>query len=741
MKNFPQQPDNIEDGRQALAPYNFVPLPERIIRLTTNILPDQDQYHADRLSGYIDCELTTESPLYTRAALLPKNYAAGVQAKDESAFFYVTDKDKPVIPGSSLRGLLRGIVEIVSYSKIQNVSDKKLVYRAVGDTTSHGNAYRDRLMQFDGERNRKKHYTPLIRGGYIVKHNGEWAIQPAQEIGGTTYAHLTIDERLFNQLHTISGCHNAFEIYIQTGNYDYQSVRGGFLMIKYAPVLRAEPKPQPGLRRGTLARSGAMSSKRTEAVVYEADKSQQPISLTDDMIDDYRNQVSKEQDALLGGKDGVLRENQPVFYITDEKGDLDFFGHARMFRLPYPASPFEFVPPQLRQEEDLDMAEAIFGFTKKKGEGKAQAFAGRIFISDAQLLPDQGEVWLTEGRVIAPKILASPKPTTFQHYLVQTKPNRKQVGQTRDGRPKYTLTLNDYAARTPSETVIRGHKFYWHKGNAPLSQIEEPDQLSVNDTQHTRIQPVKPGVKFQFRIDFENLLLPELGALLWVLQVAGNDAYRLKIGMGKPLGMGAVKMTHKLYTIDRNVRYTQLFSKEDWRTGWKGAAQMEKEACASFERFVLNSLQEPSVKDLTGIERIKALLQLLSWPGPVPEDTRYMEIERREGIRKTNEYRDRPVLPLPSVVMTRRETYPKASQKTTLTISGKQTPEGYKSGTVKKFASSYGFITPDGGGQDIFVHRSGLAGSLKELVPGQRVIFKEGQGMRGPAAQDVRPEE
>ena len=412
--NFPQQPEFIEDDRQALAPYNFVPLPDRIIRLTPDkILPDQDQYHSNRLTGYLDCELITESPLYTRAALTPKDYEAGAQAKDESAFFYITDKNKPVIPGSSLRGLLRNLVEIVTYSKVRNVSEKKLVYRAVGDTTSHGNAFRDRLMQFDGERNRTKHYTPLIRGGYIVKHKGDWAIQPAQEIDGTTYAYLVINESLFKSLRSIPGCKNASEIYIQTGKYDYQSVRGNFLRVKYAPVLRAEAGSKPGLRRGTLAISGDMNSKRTEAVVYEADTSQSPLLLSDDMIDDYRNQVSKEQESLLGSKEGVLRDNQPIFYVTDENGNVDFFGHARMFRLPYPASPLDFVPSVIKGGGDLDMAEAIFGFTKKEGKGKAQAYAGRVFISDAQLQAEQKNIWLAEDKVVVPKILASPKATTF----------------------------------------------------------------------------------------------------------------------------------------------------------------------------------------------------------------------------------------------------------------------------------------------------------------------------------------
>ena len=62
-------------------------------------------------------------------------------------------------------------------------------------------------------------------------------------------------------------------------------------------------------------------------------------------------------------------------------------------------------------------------------------------------------------------------------------------------------------------------------------------------------------------------------------------------------------------------------------------------------------------------------------------------------------------------------------------------------GTVKWFngEKGYGFITPDGGGTDMFVHYSAIQGSgFKSLEEGQRVSFEPGQGQKGPQADQVR---
>jgi cold shock protein len=63
-------------------------------------------------------------------------------------------------------------------------------------------------------------------------------------------------------------------------------------------------------------------------------------------------------------------------------------------------------------------------------------------------------------------------------------------------------------------------------------------------------------------------------------------------------------------------------------------------------------------------------------------------------------------------------------------------------GTVKWFnaAKGYGFITPDEGGKDLFVHHSQITGEgYKSLDEGARVEFEAREGQKGPEATAVSP--
>lgn len=63
-------------------------------------------------------------------------------------------------------------------------------------------------------------------------------------------------------------------------------------------------------------------------------------------------------------------------------------------------------------------------------------------------------------------------------------------------------------------------------------------------------------------------------------------------------------------------------------------------------------------------------------------------------------------------------------------------------GTVKWFNASkgFGFISPEGGGEDLFVHHSEIkTQGYASLDEGQKVQFEIGQGKKGPCATSVTP--
>ncbi|MCL5999093.1 MAG: TIGR03986 family CRISPR-associated RAMP protein [Chloroflexi bacterium] len=685
------------EDRIAIAPYNFVPLAPKAITDEPLCDPDAtvvksplshdrywltDESGAEVLTGYFNCSLTAETLLYIRGLITQKDQSAGKDTKSQPDFFSTDGGKTPCIPGSSLRGLFRSLIEIASFSKMSGVSDRKPVFRAV-DTSSLGIEYRGRVM----EEVAKNTFVPRVRAGYVRKADGAWWIQPAEEIGGTSWCRIS-----HRALDRVTGalqewpppdivpqkerdrndpprCYNAKTIYVQPGPFQLQEVRGGFLSIKFARALQASPAPneKAGLRLAALVISGKMLSKRSEAVIFQPDPNRNSpekgwIPLRDEVIVDgelrqveldldYLDQVSDQQAVLLGNPDkagkkqdrnGALRDYQPVFYLV-EQGRLTFFGHTQMLRLPYEKSPRDLTPRALRDESAIDLAQAMFGYVDRKPRNPEDkpAMAGRVFFSDARYSGNLSDPF---EPVLTPKVLSTPKPTTFQHYLEQPVPD--DVTQLKD--------FNN-------QTRIRGHKLYWHHNKVDVKDVEERDSTKTtrHASQYTKIQPVKAGAQFDFTIHFENLRREELGALAWVLQIASDVRYRLKLGMGKPYGMGAVKIVSSLTLTNRQDRYGTLLSNPG---AWYGGEldpdetmRKQVDTLGFFEQWVLRDqeINPGHVNSLADLPRIRELLILLAWPGPDRRFTRYMEIEHPDPAArggKRNEYRNRPVLPLPSAV-------------------------------------------------------------------------------------------
>lgn len=730
--NLPRHANPTRADRIASAPYNFVPLPEAVVRALRSpraqSLPPHDVYgHGNATTnsdlapychtGFIDIELTALSPLYVRCGLTREQFALQERqdkpeqdeqeqgkekqqkqgqelpfrerVKNRPEFFYTADKTQPVIPGSSLRGMLRGALEIASYGKVERVTDKHLFYRSV-DNTSLGLEYRERMvgtMRFGNK----------VEGGFLTREENDDSVGVITRCDVFRIPRPDVARIAGGRLPNLAN---------EKPNWDQQyhllwfkRPSKGIVVTDVQPRREADDRPPSGeWLPGVLVITGASPGKKKE-FIFQSDSLSERIAIPrwgsthersvepdeqnlieqfhdDDQITQWQQQAFPMNQPAKGCRErhGLLRTRppkpgDPVFFLREGEGTrrhLTFFGRAQMFRLPYLHTPRALVPEALQNEDDVDYAEALFGYVKRKAGAsaeakqgdRARAYASRVSIGDAHLVADQQDVLASSP--IVPPILGTPKPTAFQHYLVQQQSVRDR------------LTHFD----SPGAT-IRGHKRYWHQGPRTLDDItltgQQLQAVKPNSTQHTQFTPVKAGTRFRFCVHFENLSAPELGALCWTLHPLGPDSveYAHSLGIGKPLGMGAVQLRATLHLTDRPRRYGTLFTDDgSWETGEQGSpidlsdrATLVKQT-KEFERHVLDVLGLPrdEATHLYELRRIAMLLRLMEWPGvrpqePTPSDpmnregnvrTMRIDLPFAESARDRNEFRSRPVLPDPS---------------------------------------------------------------------------------------------
>lgn len=634
----PLQDRRINPNRRARAPYNFVRLPDDIPQVPLELLPSHDRYHTGRLSGRIACRLTTASPLFIRAGQRREAFRRGDESRLQEEFFYLEDQGQPVIPASSLRGLFRTALEIVTFSKPGPIADERFAYRSVGGTSNHARSYRAMLVEEDPVNPLRM--RPKMQAGYLHRHGRAWTITPARDTD-QGYNWARVDNRRFNlrdfhrRLLNASG--NAFKVFVALEQKQFHPVSHRYPgEMEYVEVGEMKDQPAAGLVEAALVLGGRMNNKHYEAVVMAEDRQAEPLSVCEDLVQLYRNQISGDH-AQIVGVQGLLVDGQPVFYLPDPGNPRQalFFGNCLMFRLPYQQRVRDYLASKLKDDTVIDLAEAMFGYSKKDGEGKRRNYAGRLSFSSARLAEAAQPQWLSEQGFWM-KILSEPKSTCFQHYLVQQNADQN--------------ALADYNAQPMRETALRGHKQYWHKGNPSLADLEGGQGNMAG-----RAKPLAAGNAFEFEIRFENLSPAELGALLWVLVIAGDERYRLKLGMGKPYGMGAAAVRIRSIKLEeRALRYQRLLEGEGWYLPVKSKEETNKvcnDCLAAFEKFVIQALElEGKIDALDAHPRIAEYLRMLSWPGPDREETRYMEIEhpnpQSRGGRE-NEYKERKVLPSP----------------------------------------------------------------------------------------------
>lgn len=576
---IPVHIDPSRDDRIAKAPFSFVRLPNEVY--TVDSFDCFDQYVNARHSGYIDVIITCESPTYIQCGFVVGDDANNAGSNSSEAdFFHHGNPMKPVIPGSSVRGMIRTLVEVMSFGKMQWLSDRKLVYRAVAGNDSLGEFYRKQFGQ-QYSRGVLTYPSENLKAGYLRKDPKHgYIIQPAVEHCGVSF--VRVDYKTVEHI-ARPGISDVKDVWVKpepSRVHEGKKSTGdkGPVKVKMALATKVSTTQEtPDMIRGSLVVTAELpgsknmkspTRKHMHCIVYEVDNEAAGIPIPRDKWTAFEDDQRLVEES--GGRRLLYPEkgDAPVFYITDRDGNLVFFGPTMMFRLIYPYAIIDYVPADLRDEQKIDLAEAVFGTVSKN-----KAIRSRVSFSDFNWVDDGGNPYWDDGKMVSPRVLSSPKPTAFQEYLVQTEPDDiKKLLHWGSG---------------PENTVIRGHKFYWHK---EWSAERYWEKELVEDAQHKVIRPVKAGSKFQGRIRFENLSDMELGALLLAIELRPD--MRHKLGMGKPLAMGTVHVEGDLKLVDRKTRYSSMFDEDSNII----RGELESVDVAEVRKFCVNAFKDAMVE-------------------------------------------------------------------------------------------------------------------------------------------------
>ncbi len=170
------------------AGYNFVPLSRKVFLPPWAQHVSHDFPLAGALSGQIPIRITARTPVIPGGAREKKGEGTVV------APFQLTD-GTPAIPGSTLKGMIRSVVEIAGFGRISPVNDHRF---AVRDLTPGGQFYKDR-MTVTQDVNGQRVATPRSRAGFLsfdpnrknqaTGERGCWMLVPARycRIASTPY--------------------------------------------------------------------------------------------------------------------------------------------------------------------------------------------------------------------------------------------------------------------------------------------------------------------------------------------------------------------------------------------------------------------------------------------------------------------------------------------------------------------------------------------------------------------------
>ncbi|KLV01458.1 hypothetical protein ABT56_22130 [Photobacterium aquae] len=563
---------------QVHAPYHFVPLSKWVYMPDWAHMVSHDVPFKDGYSGVIEYRLTNATPLLV----------GGEQDnKDGQPTLVKWTRDphgNPVIPGSSLKGMIRNVLEIAAFGKFVAIDENHFSFRDVS-SKSH---YLESIIKPNSVRAAWLKYDSTKQGWTLT--TCEWAKIKHSDIR-TAFA-IKIDN---NDAATAK--YDAWPL-TKPVNMKVISKTGKQGTVNWAVDL------DKGNSSGNLVFCNKRIIGRGHPQDYEFSYcfyGQQHVAAIDmEQLNALANKmfVSHDEDQVK-----YLLENQhpdfgiPIFALFDKKGQkLHSLGLSKMPRVLYNHSVAGLADKMQTKARTsphyFDMAELMFGTLREKG----LSLKSRVFFSD-------GKLEKSTGMTVSDNVtLNSPKATFQAAYLEQPIQGQYQ----------------DY---DNSSARLSGWKRY-----VANSEFKANKSSSGNTNVQTQLELLNPNSEFTGRIIFHNLKQEELGALLWAIRLGRDeqaaDHYH-GLGHGKSLGAGAVQLAIEKTTLSLN-----------------NTAAEQPDPQQLIECFIAHmnaNYPEGNVANWEGSPQIRHLLALANIKANQGRDLSYLEFGDYKGIKNRKE--------------------------------------------------------------------------------------------------------
>jgi CRISPR-associated protein (TIGR03986 family) len=648
-----------------LNPYNFVRLLPSAG--TGHLLgrcapPPHDRYLG--LTGQIRCTLKAVSPLFV-------SDSEGVQPlppyDGHYSYRFFRYGGKPAIPATSLRGSIRSVFEAATNSCLGVFDGKRrLEYR---EPPAYGNTLKAGIVRT----------LPVVDAFGRLMADGEITLCRVAKIGAYYPGVESWKNVLFQTTHSDGrpwGCGDRAAARVK-------KLKGGEVVRELAESIQQLGPCGEGeeIVEGWLKITGpGIETKRNEFFFIDPARYGSPGTVQFDLnvMEDYNvvltGQFDDRDNFATCYQSRQLQPGNLVWVDVPRRGNRArrVLG-VKVPRVRYGKTLEDLLPPgghRCTQYDALCPACRVFGWVHEdapKDVAVRVAYAGRVTFSLAEI---QGNYRTMPAIPLA--ILSTPEPTTTRFYLIHEdgRPrgwhNERFIPRPQDSRfdevfpggsiPAESMGRDDQEAGPDGSNVLRGRKVYRHHGDRlrKTEYTRAGTGAQQRDKQNRTVRDaLQPGATFTFTVTFENLMPLELGALLWSLELGG---WHHRLGLGKPLGFGSVKITIEdqgTWWFDLLTRYGNLTN-----GGQRSLTSDQRQKLVDkFKAAMVGQYAEPGqgFEELPNIADLRALLATSPYlpvhyprptPQPLPEGNNYEWFmgNKRAG---THEHGPRLELPLP----------------------------------------------------------------------------------------------